>query len=107
LRVSQTSNPHPGYLIEGVFRSLFRVKQMGRADKILVEMETNPRGWRYEEVASLLRAFGFQERRGATSHRQWTHSGVAPVTIIAGGGRVPEYQVRQATQAIRTSMEEA
>jgi predicted RNA binding protein YcfA (HicA-like mRNA interferase family) len=88
-------------------RSLYPVKQMRRAEKILAEMETNPRGWRYEEVASLLRAFGFQERKGATSHRQWTHPGVAPVTIIAGGGRVPEYQVRQATQAIRTSMEEA
>jgi predicted RNA binding protein YcfA (HicA-like mRNA interferase family) len=79
---------------------------MSRADKILAAMETNPRGWRYDEVASLLRAFAFQERKGATSHRQWTHPGSLPVTIVAGSGKVPEYQVRQVTRAIRMSMEE-
>jgi predicted RNA binding protein YcfA (HicA-like mRNA interferase family) len=80
---------------------------MARADKILAEMETNPRGWRYDEVASLLRAYGFEERKGATSHRQWMHPRVAPVTIVAGGRKVAEYQVLQATRAIRMSMEEA
>lgn len=79
---------------------------MSRADKILAAMETNPRGWRYEEVASLLRSFGFRERKGATSHRQWTRLGVSPVTIVAGQGKVAEYQVLQATRAIRMSMEE-
>ncbi len=79
---------------------------MSRADKILAAMETNPSGWRYDEVASLLRAFAFRERKGATSHRQWTHPRASPVTVVAFGGKVPEYQVQQATRAIRMSMEE-
>ncbi len=78
---------------------------MGRADKILAQMETNPRGWRYDEVASVLRAFGFTERRGATSHRQWTHPAAPPVTVVAGAGKVTEYQVRGVTRAIRRSQE--
>lgn len=57
----------------GLVRDLRSGTAMGRADKILSQMETNPRGWRYEEVASLLRSFGFTERKGATSHRQWIH----------------------------------
>lgn len=79
---------------------------MGRADKILSEMETNPRGWRYDEVASVLRSFGFTERRGATSHRQWSHPTAPPVTVGAGSGKVAEYQVRGVTRAIRRSQEE-
>jgi predicted RNA binding protein YcfA (HicA-like mRNA interferase family) len=79
---------------------------MGRSEKLLARMETNPRSWRYEEGASVLRWFGFSERRGATSHRQWTHPQAAPVTVVAGSGAVAEYQVRQVVRVIRMTLEE-
>jgi predicted RNA binding protein YcfA (HicA-like mRNA interferase family) len=80
---------------------------MGRKEKTLAAMETDPSGWRYEEVASVLRAFGFAERRTASSHRKWTHPETDPISIVAGSGKVAEYQVQQATRAIRLTMEDA
>lgn len=70
-------------------------------------MEEQPRGWRYDEVASLLRAFGFTEHRGGGSHRQWTHPRSLPITVVdTGHGTVPAYQVDQATAAVRNTQEE-
>ena len=79
---------------------------MARRDKTLAAMEADPNGWRYDEVASVLRAFGFEERKGATSHRQWKHPKADAVTMVAGSGKVASYQVRQAAEAIRQSMED-
>jgi len=79
---------------------------MARKDKTLAAMEADPSGWRYDEVASVLRAFGFEERKGATSHRQWKHPKADAVTLVAGSGKVASYQVRQAAEAIRHSQED-
>ncbi len=70
-----------------------RGEAMTRSEKTLARMRANPRGWRYEEVAAVLRAFGFSEKRRATSHRQWTHPVAKPLTIVAGGGVLATYQV--------------
>jgi predicted RNA binding protein YcfA (HicA-like mRNA interferase family) len=78
---------------------------MSRTDRTLAQMEEQPEGWRYEQVASVLRAFGFGEKKGATSHRQWTHPKSHPVTVVANGKKVPGYQVKQATAAIRGTLE--
>ncbi len=80
--------------------------KMGRKDKTLAAMESNPSGWRYDEVASVLRGFGFEERKGGTSHRQWRHPKADPVTLVAGSGKVAAYQVKQATEAIRQTLED-
>jgi predicted RNA binding protein YcfA (HicA-like mRNA interferase family) len=56
-------------------------------------------------VASVL-GFGFEERKGATSHRQWKHPKADAVTLVAGSGKVAPYQVRQAAKAIRQSLED-
>jgi predicted RNA binding protein YcfA (HicA-like mRNA interferase family) len=79
---------------------------MKRAEKTLQAMEANPQDWRYDEVATVLRAFGFSERKAASSHRRWTHPDVEAVTVVAGRDRVPEYQVLEVTRRIRTSLEE-
>jgi predicted RNA binding protein YcfA (HicA-like mRNA interferase family) len=79
---------------------------MTRAEKTLQAMEANPRKWRYDEVAAVLRAFGFSERRGATSHRRWAHPTAGAVSVVAGHYPVSEYQVVQVTERIRASMEE-
>lgn len=79
---------------------------MGRKEKTLAAMEANPSGWRYDEVATVLQAFGFTERRTASSHRKWTHPKTDPVSVVAGSGTVAEYQVRQVTQAIFLTMED-
>lgn len=83
---------------------------MSRADKTLAKMEQNPEGWRYDQVASVLRAHGFTLRpnRGGTSHRTWAFPGVDPVTVVdKGHGTVRGYQVEQAVEAIRESIRKA
>jgi predicted RNA binding protein YcfA (HicA-like mRNA interferase family) len=80
---------------------------MGRKEKTLAAMESSPSGWRYDEVASVLQAFGFTERRTASSHRKWTHPKADPISVVAGSRKVAEYQVQQATRAIRLTMEDA
>lgn len=82
---------------------------MGRAEKLLGQMEQSPRGWRYDEVARVFRAFGFTMRhKHGGSHRTWHHPNAPPVTVVdKGHGKVPAYQVQQVTAAIRKSMEEA
>lgn len=79
---------------------------MTRAAKTLARMEQNPRGWRYEQVASVLRAFDFTLRSRSGSHRVWSHPGTLPVTVVEKGhGTVPAYQVEQVTAAIRRTQE--
>ncbi len=80
---------------------------MGRKDKTLAAMEANPSGWRYEEVASLLRGFGFTERKGKGSHRAFSHTrGGTVVLVEKGHGTLKPYQVQESTRAIRKSMED-
>jgi predicted RNA binding protein YcfA (HicA-like mRNA interferase family) len=94
------------YLLRLVVIHENRGGMMTRAEKRLHSMEANPNAdWRYDEVAALLRAFGFSEKKGATSHRRWTHPTAGAVTIVAASP-VSAYQVRQAVERIRASMED-
>lgn len=80
---------------------------MGRKDKTLAAMEGNPSGWRYDEVASVLRGFGFTERKGKGSHRAFSHPKGGTVLLVEKGhGTLKPYQVEEAARAIRKSMEE-
>jgi predicted RNA binding protein YcfA (HicA-like mRNA interferase family) len=80
---------------------------MGRKDRILEAIEENPGGWRYEQVASILRSYGFRERTGRGSHRAFSHPKGGTVALVQKGhGSLKGYQVIQATQAIRMSMED-
>lgn len=79
---------------------------MGRRDKTLAAMEANPSGWRYDEVASVLRGFGFTERLGKGSHRAFSHTkGGTVVLVEKGHGTLRPYHVQESTRAIRKSME--
>ena len=75
---------------------------MGRKEKTLAAMEANPSGWRYDEVASVLQAFGFTERRGKGSHRAFSHPSRGTVMLVEKGrGTLKPYQVEEAARAIR------
>lgn len=80
---------------------------MKRAEKTLQAMEANPANWRYDEVAAMLKAFGFMVRSRGGSHRLWVHPNRPAVLLVdKGHGKVPDYQVGQATAAVRQALEE-
>ncbi|MBD0320342.1 MAG: type II toxin-antitoxin system HicA family toxin [Gemmatimonadetes bacterium] len=80
---------------------------MGRKEKTLAAMEANPGGWRYDEVASVLQAFGFAVRKGKGSHRAFSHPGGGTVMLVEKGhGALKPYQVEEAARAIRNRTEE-
>jgi hypothetical protein len=80
---------------------------MSRHEKTLEAMERNQEGWRYEQVAVMLRAFGFVVRSREGSHRLWSHAyGPTVLLVDKGHGTVRGYQVEQATAAVRQSLEE-
>lgn len=73
------------------------------AEKRLLKMKQNPKGWRYDEVADTLRAFGFQPpRRPKGSHRTFRHPGCGlRITLVEHGSRtlLPVY-VEKAVEKI-------
>lgn len=80
---------------------------MSRHEKTLAAMERNPKVWRYDQVAVMLRAFGFVVRSRGGSHRLWAHANGPTVLLVdKGHGTVPGYQVGQATAAVRQALEE-
>lgn len=69
-------------------------------------MRENPRGWRYDEVAGILRAFGFDTDTEGGSHRVFRHPcGVRVGLIQKGSGTLLPVYVREAVAAIDRAME--
>jgi len=52
------------------------------AEKRLAEMRVSPGGWRYEEVAGILDAYGFVKRTSSGSHRLFKHPSGVRVGLV-------------------------
>ena len=68
--------------------------------ELLERMRQNPIGWRYAELARLLRRAGFLLVGGKGSHRRWKHALGAVVTIVDSAGESKAAYVREVVQAI-------
>lgn len=75
---------------------------MTKAEKRLEDMRNNAKGWRYEEVASILKRHGFSvNTSGGGSHRTFKHaSGVRCGLVDSGSGTLLPVYVRNAVRAI-------
>ena len=75
---------------------------MGRAEKRLEEIRASPKGWRYEELAGILEAYGFvlHPHRGG-SHRIFKHPSGARVGLVEpGSGTLLPAYARAVVKAI-------
>ena len=74
---------------------------MARRDKVLERARNNPRGWRFEELRSLLERFGFVIYSGSGSHFLAVHpdSDIRPTLVKHSRELKPGY-VRTAVKAI-------
>lgn len=74
---------------------------MSRADKRLAQMRANPQGWRYDQVATILKRHGFTTDTSGGSHRVFTHpSGVVVGLVEKGSGTLLPVYVKNAIAAI-------
>ena len=74
---------------------------MGRVEKTLDAMRANPLGWRYDEVARILRAHGFETSSTGGSHRVFKHPCGERVGVLEKGrGTLLRAYVEAAVAAI-------
>lgn len=75
---------------------------MSKLEKKLEKMRQNPRGWRYEEVAGILRRHGFNTDSEGGSHRVFRHPATGErVTLVEkGSGTLLPAYVQDAVAAI-------
>lgn len=58
---------------------------MSRREKRLAALRANPKGWRYDELRTILEEFGFQTSTFGTSHRVFKHPSGARVGLVDSG----------------------
>ena len=75
---------------------------MGRAEKRLEKVSSSPVGWRYDELASILEAYGFTlHPPGGGSHRIFKHPSGARVGLVdSGSGTLLPAYARAVVKAI-------
>lgn len=77
---------------------------MARPEKRLAQMRNNPEGWRYQEVAGILKAFGFITSSAGGSHRVFKHPSGARIGLVeAGHGTLLPAYTKAAIAAIDAS----
>lgn len=54
---------------------------MGKADRILEKMRTNPRDWRIDSLKTVARAHNIEWRQPGTSHVTFRHPNGTKVTV--------------------------
>ena len=65
---------------------------MSSDDDIIKRMRQRAVGWRYAELARLLRRAGFEVASSRGSHRKWSHPGGVRLVLVDRPGSVrPEY----------------
>jgi len=73
-------------------------------EDLLDRMRRHPVGWRYAELARMLRRSGFAESaRG--SHRTWRHPAGISVTLVDRPGDVLALYVRKVVAAVTRARE--
>lgn len=81
---------------------------MSKAEKRLARMKANPKGWRYEEVAGILKRYGFTTSSAGGSHRVFKHpSGIRTGLLESGSGTLLPVYVEEAVAAIERVREAA
>lgn len=75
---------------------------MARWEKRLADMRTNPRGWRYDQVVSILTPVGFEPpRKPSGSHRAFRHPNGRYVGLVdSGSGTLKPVYVEKAVEAV-------
>jgi hypothetical protein len=74
---------------------------MGKVEKDLAKMRQHPLGWRYDQVARILKAHEFTTDSKGTSHRWFKHpSGIRVGLRDAGSGTLLPVYVEDAIEAI-------
>jgi predicted RNA binding protein YcfA (HicA-like mRNA interferase family) len=74
---------------------------MTRKEKRLAALRANPKGWRYDELRSILEEFGFQTSTSGTSHRVFKHPSGSRVGLVdAGSGTVLPVYAKAVLKAI-------
>ena len=69
--------------------------------KRLEKIKRNPKGVKFREIVSLLKAFGFVLERVSGSHYIFTHPAWDGILNMQNrGGEAKPYQIRQAIKAI-------
>ena len=64
--------------------------------KLLARIANNPQSARFDEMVTILNAFGFHLSRVRGSHHMFVHPGLSElVNLQAVGGRAKAYQIRQ------------
>lgn len=62
---------------------------MSNREKLIRQLLSKPTDMRFEEVATVLRYYGYEEKRGSgTSHRRFVCPGKYPIHFPVSGGRV-------------------
>ena len=64
---------------------------MGKAEKLLEQMRSNPLDWRIEQLKTVADAFGIDYRQPGTSHVTFRHPGGAKLTVPAHRPIKPVY----------------
>lgn len=75
---------------------------MSKRDKRWAEMQARASGWRFDQVESILRSFGFEVGGSGTSHRTFRHPTAEQVVTIPdhGSGTVLPVYVKKAVAAV-------
>ncbi|MCX6678462.1 MAG: type II toxin-antitoxin system HicA family toxin [Methanothrix sp.] len=64
--------------------------------KLLQELQSNPKKIRFARICIIAEAFGFQTRRGTGSHRIYYRDGIREILNFQNeGGWAKAYQVKQ------------
>lgn len=74
---------------------------MTRKEKRLATLRANPKGWRYDELRTILEEFGFQTSTSGTSHRVFKHpSGIRVGLVDSGSGTLLPVYAKAVLKAI-------
>jgi predicted RNA binding protein YcfA (HicA-like mRNA interferase family) len=74
---------------------------MSKREKRIADLLRQPTEMRYEELATILSEYGWQERSGKGSHFVWDKPGYRPQTIKVKQGKVGVETVRDIAARIR------
>ena len=73
---------------------------MSNAAKIVERMRHNPLDWRIGSVETVAKAFGFDVRKGATSHVTLSHSKLQEILTIPAKKPVKPYYIRRLVELV-------
>ena len=72
---------------------------MAGVDKIIIKMQNQPSGIRYEEAAKVLEYFGYKHVRTKGSHRQFRHEN-GDLTTVQYGNPIDKSYVKDILERI-------